>query len=270
MAAQRDRNGGDTFDYVIVGSGRRRLRAGQPADRGRRASPSACWNAGRRTGIPTSTFPAGFIKMLFNPTYTWQFTDRAGRGNRRAAHPHHAGPHAGRLELDQRHGLQPRPARRFRQLGAARQSRLGLCRRAAVFQAHRAAHRRRRRPLSMAARATCRSPTWTGSIRSARRSSPARSAPGIPRNPDYNRRPARRASAISSARSTAVGGIPRRACSCIRRGRADVWMCAPMRARRACCSTANARSACAMSTIATARRACGARAARGDPLRAAP
>ena len=124
--------------------------------------------------------------MLFNPDFTWQFKTEPSEGSGGRRDPDHAGPHPGRVQLDQRHDLQPRPARRPRQLGAARQPRLGLCRHAAVLQAHRAADRHRATTGSMAARATCRSPTSTGSIRSARRSSPAPSAWGMPRCADYN------------------------------------------------------------------------------------
>ena len=52
---------------------------------------------------------------------------------------------AGRILLDQRHGLYPRPARGFRPLAPIRQYRLVLDRRAAVFQARPASDPRRRR-----------------------------------------------------------------------------------------------------------------------------
>ncbi len=68
--------------------------------------------------------------------------------DRRAQHLCAARQDAGRIVVDQRPYLQPRPAPGFRYLGAARQSRLGLSRRAALFQAAGAAGRRGRRDLS--------------------------------------------------------------------------------------------------------------------------
>ena len=165
----------DTFDYVVVGSGaagsvlcnrltedpeRHRLRAGMRA-----ARPA-----------PLHPHPGRLHQDAVQPGLHLAVPDRTGRGHQRPPHPHHAGPHARRVELDQRHDLQPRPARGFRQLGAARQSRLGLCRHPALLQARRAAPWRRRRPHPRPRAALCRSPTTTGSIRRWRRSS------RVPRN----------------------------------------------------------------------------------------
>ncbi len=124
---------------------RRRLGAGAPADRG---AGRHGLRAGGRPAGPASLHPrAGRLHQdAVQPGLHLAVQDRAVRGQRRPADSHHAGPHARRVQLDQRHDLQPRPARRSRQLGAARQSRLGLCRYAALLQAHRAADRHRRRP----------------------------------------------------------------------------------------------------------------------------
>ena len=72
----------------------------------------------------------------------------AGALDRRPQHLRAARQDARRLVLDQRPHLQPRPAPGFRHLGAARQSRLGLSGRAALFQAAGAARRRGRGRLS--------------------------------------------------------------------------------------------------------------------------
>ena len=138
-----ERSAGDTFDYVIVGSGA----AGSVLANRLTEEPgvTVCvLEAGPPDRHPYIHVPAGFIKMLFNPDYTWQFKTEPSEGSGGRRDPHDAGPHAGRVQFDQRHDLQPRPARRSGQLGAARQSRLGLCRYAALLQAHRAADRRRR------------------------------------------------------------------------------------------------------------------------------
>ena len=58
--------------------------------------------------------------------------------DRRPAHRRAARQDPGRLELDQRPHLQSRPAAGLRRLGAARQPRLGLCRRAALLPPERA------------------------------------------------------------------------------------------------------------------------------------
>ena len=118
---------GDTFDYVIVGSGA----AGSVLAHRLTEEPGATvcvLEAGPPDRHPFIHIPAGFIKMLFNPDFTWQFKTEPSEGSGGRRDPHHAGAHAGRVQLDQRHDLQPRAARRSRQLGAARQPRLGLCR----------------------------------------------------------------------------------------------------------------------------------------------
>ena len=79
MAKQSRNIGGDTFDYVIVGSGAagsilcRRL----TEDPGITVCVLECGPPDRH---PYIHIPAGFIKMLFNPTYTWQFQTEPGEG----------------------------------------------------------------------------------------------------------------------------------------------------------------------------------------------
>jgi choline dehydrogenase len=71
--------GGDTFDYVIVGSGA----AGSILCRRLTEDPgvSVCvLECGPPDRHPFIHIPAGFIKMLFNPTYTWQFQTEPGEG----------------------------------------------------------------------------------------------------------------------------------------------------------------------------------------------
>lgn len=71
----------DTFDYVIVGSGA--AGAILAARLGEDPTLSICvLEAGPRDWHPYLHLPAGFIKVLFNPDFTWQFssepTDRTG------------------------------------------------------------------------------------------------------------------------------------------------------------------------------------------------
>ena len=139
----------DTFDYVIVGSGA----AGSVLASRLTEDPSVTvcvLECGPPDRHPYIHIPAGFIKMLFNPTYTWQFQTEPGEGINGRQHPHNSGADARWVKLHQRHDLQSRPAGGFRPLGAARQSRLGLCRHSALFQARRTASRSRRRPDSRA------------------------------------------------------------------------------------------------------------------------
>lgn len=70
---------GDTFDYVIVGSGA----AGSVLCSRLTEDPdvTVCvLECGPPDRHPFIHIPAGFIKMLFNPTYTWQFQTEPGEG----------------------------------------------------------------------------------------------------------------------------------------------------------------------------------------------
>ncbi len=69
----------DTFDYVIVGSGAAGsvLANRLTEDPGVTVCVLECGPPDRH---PFIHIPAGFIKMLFNPTYTWQFHTEPGAG----------------------------------------------------------------------------------------------------------------------------------------------------------------------------------------------
>ena len=113
-----------------------RLRAGQPADRGPRDTGGA--DRGRRARLEPADPHPGRVHEIARPSEP--DLGLQGRGRSRHRRPRDrlpARPGAGRLVLDQRADLHPRPTRGFRPLGAARQSRLGLGRRAALFQAGR-------------------------------------------------------------------------------------------------------------------------------------
>ena len=120
-------------DYVIVGAGSagcvlaNRLTE-DPATR------VVLIEAGGRDWNPLIHIPAGFMKLLDHPSLTWGFKAEADPGTNGRAIPYPRGRVLGGSSLDQRADLHPRPARRFRLLGAARQSWLGLGRCAALFQ----------------------------------------------------------------------------------------------------------------------------------------
>jgi choline dehydrogenase len=70
---------GDVFDYVIVGSGA----AGSVLARRLTEDPgvTVCvLESGPPDRHPYIHIPAGFIKMLFNPSFTWQFQTEPGEG----------------------------------------------------------------------------------------------------------------------------------------------------------------------------------------------
>ena len=116
------------------------------------------------------------------PRVNWLYHLRAQRMDRRPPHRRATRQDAGRLEFDQRPYLQSWPAHGLRWLGAARQSRLGLCRRLPYFR--RTEQRigegdddlpRPRRPLTVT--------RSNGAIPCARPSSRARSAWGFRATP---------------------------------------------------------------------------------------
>ena len=79
MAATENGNDADTFDYVIVGSGAAGsvLSARLTEDPGVSVCVLECGPPDRH---PFIHIPAGFIKMLYNPNYTWQFQTEPSEG----------------------------------------------------------------------------------------------------------------------------------------------------------------------------------------------
>ncbi len=68
--------------------------------------------------------PAGFYRNIFNPQITWVYETEPLGGAGRPADAMAARQGAGRLVVDQRPHLHPRPETGFRPLAAARQCRL--------------------------------------------------------------------------------------------------------------------------------------------------
>ena len=111
----------ETFDYIVVGAGSGGLRAGQPADRVGPASRAAAGGGRRRIAISGSMCRSATASCSPTPReLALQF--RAGAGARQPPDHPAARQGAGRIELDQRPALYPRPAEDFdhwRQLGNA-------------------------------------------------------------------------------------------------------------------------------------------------------
>ena len=133
-----------SFDYVIVGAGT----AGCVLANRLSADPEVSvllLEAGGRDSWIWIHIPVGYLYTKGNPRTDWCFKTEpeAGLGGRVAQLPARQG--AGRLLVDQRHDLHARPGARLRPMAPARQPRLGLGRRAAVFQALRGLRARRRR-----------------------------------------------------------------------------------------------------------------------------
>ena len=111
--------------------------------------------AGGEDTQPLDPYPARLWQDLRRCVGQLVLRDRARSRRRRPQGVLAARQGAGRLILDQRHGLYPRAGRGFRPLAPARQYRLVVRRRAALFQALRASDARRRR-LSRHRRAALR------------------------------------------------------------------------------------------------------------------
>jgi len=79
MALQPDGHAGDSYDYVIVGSGAAGsvLAARLTEDPGVTVCVLECGPPDRH---PFIHIPAGFMKLLFHPAYTWQFKTEPSEG----------------------------------------------------------------------------------------------------------------------------------------------------------------------------------------------
>ncbi|GAA0008200.1 hypothetical protein BRDID11002_82070 [Bradyrhizobium diazoefficiens] len=131
----------DRFDYVIVGAGS----AGCVLANRLSEDPnvSVCvLEAGPSDWHPYIHLPAGFIKTFLMKSINWAYQQEPGpyTGGRSIYAPR--GKTLGGSSSINGHILQSRPAHGFRHLGADGQSRLGLCRRAALLQAAGEAGRR--------------------------------------------------------------------------------------------------------------------------------
>jgi hypothetical protein len=162
---------------------------------------------GRARLEPAHPHPCWLYEIDGSPAPDLGLHGRAGSRRQRARHSLPGRPGIGRFQLHQRHDLCPRPARGFRPLGAARQSRLGLGRRAPVLQKGRGlggrCRRIPRRGRPAAHLADCRQ---AAALRENHRSR-HRDRPRIPRrrqSPAARRRGQHRLGAADSPRAPAA------------------------------------------------------------------
>ena len=144
MAAQLDLPERVEADFVVVGAGS----AGCAVAARLSEDPATrvvLLEAGGEDKNRWIYIPLGFGKTFADPRVNWCYETEPdpGAADRRCLLAARQG--AGRLVLDQRHGLYPRPGRGFRPLAPTRQYRLVVRGRAALFQALRAPDARRRR-----------------------------------------------------------------------------------------------------------------------------
>ena len=162
-----------------------RLRARQPADRGRPRTACCCSRPARPTATRGSTSRSGTRRRCSTRSTTGASTpSREPHMNGREVYWPRGRTLGGSL-VDQRPHLHPRPARGLRRLGGARQPRLVARRRAAVVPQARAQRARRervprRRRSAVGVRHRRRRTRWS------KRSSASASELGIPRNDDFN------------------------------------------------------------------------------------
>jgi len=98
-------------DYVVVGAGSAGCVLANRLSEG--GAKVLLLEAGPRDWHPMIHVPAGVLKLLYHPRLNWNYASDPdpGVGGRRIHWP--ALPRARRLELDQRHALDPRQCRRL-------------------------------------------------------------------------------------------------------------------------------------------------------------
>ena len=192
-------------DYVIIGAGS----AGCVLANRLSEDPGTkvvLIEAGGRDWNPYIHVPAGFMKMLDHPTLTWGYHAEPDPGTAGRAILYPRGRVLGGSSLDQRADLHPRPARGFRPLGAARQSRLGLGRSPALLPKGRELGGRGERGARQGRPAVHFQDGPLAALRRGHRGRPGRSASNTARTSTICRPAPATASAGASRPAAAAGG----------------------------------------------------------------
>ena len=231
----------DTFDFVVVGGG-----SGGCAVAGRLSEDPktsvALLEAGGRGDNWVVTTPGAMMLMVSGKVNNWAFDTVPQAGPQRPYRLSAARQGARRLVRDQRHGLYPRPSKRLRSMGRARQRRLVVRRCAALLQAlggqcrTRTANITARAVRSMSTNCAPENPVQETFLQAAREAQ-------FRIREDFNAEDQEGLGPIRSRRRTANAGA-RRAAICIRTWRrAPICASRPRRRPPASCSRASARSA---------------------------
>ena len=206
-----------TYDFIVVGSGSAGSVVAERLSASGRFSVLVLEAGGsdRRFFVQ---MPLGYGKTFFDPAVNWNYRTEPDPGPCRQCRPLAARQGARRLQLDQRHGLDPGPPRATMMPGrrpAIRAGALTTCCR----PSRRSRTTRPARTNGAAPADRCMSPTASrcrSSADPALSRRPAQQA-GLPLNPRLQRRARRKASASTRSRPRAAAACRRRAPSCARR-----------------------------------------------------
>ena len=150
----------ETFDFVVVGGGRR-ARSSPLGSRRIRACRVALVEAGGPPP-PQEVMPVACPALQLNPETDWMYTaDAGGCGLGLARRPDDGAPRqdARRVVRHQLHGVRPRPSRRLRLLGRRWRDRVELRRGLALLQEERGPGRRAATSSSTPTRTTPKAPS---------------------------------------------------------------------------------------------------------------